>query len=240
MANLALSQVTAAQNQKEVTINDAFSQLDVALTDKLDVDFTAGNVSLTNLEFRRNIIFFATNMASGRTLTVPAIKRLFAVQNPHATHDLDVIRGSTTITVPAETAAVLYSDGTTNGLITVSAPPAAEASLYDFGMLAFATPTTDAVLQKIVMSRAITVPGNFAGARGNVDVDPTATFDIDFTVNGASAGTISISTAGAFTFTTPAGAPIALVAGNVVRFVAPTTVDDTVTGIAITIAATVT
>jgi hypothetical protein len=38
--NLALSQVAAAQNQKEVTINDQAGQLDAGLTDKVDVALT--------------------------------------------------------------------------------------------------------------------------------------------------------------------------------------------------------
>ena len=38
--NLELSQVAAAQNQKEVTINDQAGELDAGLTDKVDVALT--------------------------------------------------------------------------------------------------------------------------------------------------------------------------------------------------------
>ena len=38
--NLELAQVAAAQNQKEVTINDQAGQLDAGLTDKVDVALT--------------------------------------------------------------------------------------------------------------------------------------------------------------------------------------------------------
>ena len=38
--NLELSQVAAAQNNKEVTINDQAGQLDAGLTDKVDVALT--------------------------------------------------------------------------------------------------------------------------------------------------------------------------------------------------------
>ena len=38
--NLNLSQVAAAQNNKEVTINDQAGQLDAGLTDKVDVPLT--------------------------------------------------------------------------------------------------------------------------------------------------------------------------------------------------------
>ena len=40
--NLALAQVAAAQNQKEVTINDQAGQLDAGLTDKVDVALKDG------------------------------------------------------------------------------------------------------------------------------------------------------------------------------------------------------
>ena len=40
--NLAITHVAAAQNQKEVTVNDAINALDRALTEALAVDFAGG------------------------------------------------------------------------------------------------------------------------------------------------------------------------------------------------------
>lgn len=119
-ANLDITQVSASQNQKEVTINDAIGALDAALTEGLTVDFTSGNVTLTDAQFRGNIAFIASNMAAGRTLTVPEIKRLFIVNNPDASESLDVIRGTTTITVDTETTTLFYTDGTANGLLSIA------------------------------------------------------------------------------------------------------------------------
>ena len=46
--NLELAQVAAAQNQKEVTINDQAGQLDAALTEQFVADVSAGNVALVS------------------------------------------------------------------------------------------------------------------------------------------------------------------------------------------------
>jgi hypothetical protein len=55
--NLAITHVAAAQNQKEVTVNDAINALDRALTDALSIDFAGGPVTLTAAQFRQAISF---------------------------------------------------------------------------------------------------------------------------------------------------------------------------------------
>ena len=56
--NLNLSQVAAAQNQKEVTINDQASQLDAALTARLTLAIDSTNThALTGTELRRHFFF---------------------------------------------------------------------------------------------------------------------------------------------------------------------------------------
>lgn len=61
--NLAITHVAAAQNQKEVTINDAINALDRAMGDLLVVDLTAGNVTLTDAQFGGAVAFAAANLA---------------------------------------------------------------------------------------------------------------------------------------------------------------------------------
>ena len=61
--NLAITHVAAAQNQKEVTINDAIDALDAATQGLLSVDFIAGNVTLTDAQFRGAVAFAAANLA---------------------------------------------------------------------------------------------------------------------------------------------------------------------------------
>jgi hypothetical protein len=55
--NLNITHIAAAQNQKEVTANAAFDALDKALTGVLPADFAAGDVTLTDTQFREHIAF---------------------------------------------------------------------------------------------------------------------------------------------------------------------------------------
>jgi hypothetical protein len=120
--NLDLSQVAAAQNQKEVTINDQAGELDAALTKTFEADVSAGNVGLTPSQYRRAIWIKATGAAtSGRTVTLQAIKRLVVIANASTSNSVAFVLGSTTITLSAAagagqpSAAVVYTDGTANG-----------------------------------------------------------------------------------------------------------------------------
>ena len=120
--NLNIQQISEAQDDKEISINAATLKLDQAMTDWFDVDVTAGNVVLSTLEFEENIFFRVQNATVvGRTLTVPASKRLFAVESLATnTQDVDLVRGSTVITlIPGDTG-TFYTDGTADGLIAVA------------------------------------------------------------------------------------------------------------------------
>jgi hypothetical protein len=115
--NLAITHVAAAQNQKEVTVNDAINALDRALTDALAVDFSGGSVTLTAAQFRQAIAFKpAATLTAPASLTVPQIKRVFVVINTDGFFTIDVVRGTKTISVPPGTAFCLCTDGTANGL----------------------------------------------------------------------------------------------------------------------------
>jgi hypothetical protein len=122
----AQKEVTA-QAQKEVTANEAFDALDAALCGELSLDFTAGNVALTDAQFRGSIAFRATNLSVARDLTVPAVKRLFVVSNKDGTNTLTVKRGATSVALAAGKLALLYTDGTTDGLFAAAADSGAGA-----------------------------------------------------------------------------------------------------------------
>ena len=85
--NLNLSQVAAAQNQKEVTINDQAGQLDAALTEVLTIEVDDSNAYvLTDSEFRRHFFIVVTEGSPAPTaaiaIQVPAIRRgLFKLLN---------------------------------------------------------------------------------------------------------------------------------------------------------------
>lgn len=114
--NLNLPQLADGQNNKEVTINSATDALDVALTEVKDIDLTSANATVTTGDFRKYITFRANNNAVSRTITFPALKRLFAIYN-NGSASLTVAVGSTTKSVSTATLKIFYADGTTNGLV---------------------------------------------------------------------------------------------------------------------------
>lgn len=85
--NLNLSQVAAAQNQKEVTINDQAGQLDAALTEVLTVQVDDTNTYvLTAVQVRRSFFIVVTEGSPAPTAAIavqaPAVRRgLFKLLN---------------------------------------------------------------------------------------------------------------------------------------------------------------
>lgn len=102
-----------------LNIATEIDSLDLALTDTVDQDLTSGDVTVTDTDFRENIVLRAINNTVARNLTVPAIKRLFVVRND-GTATLTVALGTTSLLVEAGEATIFYTDGTANGLKEIS------------------------------------------------------------------------------------------------------------------------
>lgn len=121
-ANLSIEEVAENQDDKEITVNDAITALEDAITEYTAFDLSAGNVSLTAganlLAYKRNIALKTTGNAVSRDLTLPPVKRAVMVWNAGSA-TLNVKVGSTTVTVAAGALAWLYVDGTTNGLLSI-------------------------------------------------------------------------------------------------------------------------
>lgn len=92
---------------------------------------------------------------------------------------------------------------------------------YDIPLSFAGTPTASQLMGKLLAVRDIALAANFSGSFGHVGTNPAATFAIDVQDNGASIGTISISTGGAFTFTTSSGTAKTISAGHRIEFYAP-------------------
>ena len=203
---LAISQVVASQTQKEVTINEATSQLESAITDVLNFDLTTlGSTVMTDSQFQRNIGFTFTHDTQAETITLPttAIPRFFFVDNSAGTDDLDVIKGSTTITVVAGGVVSLLTDGTTNNLTLVSS---SAAMPFDIGGYTVGLPAANDIVFRFLFTRAVVFPSGLTGSQAAVVTAPTTsalTFDIfqDLTDRGDISIAAAAST-GTFTFST--------------------------------------
>ncbi len=118
MANdFNLDQVLDNQQNKETTINTAVGQLAEAIGNFLSIDLTSANKTLTQAEGTRYVNYRRTDTTASRTITVRQMQRFFIYENSNVSTSL--IRGATTIVIAANEKALLYSDGTTNGLVKV-------------------------------------------------------------------------------------------------------------------------
>ena len=85
---LGITQVSASQNNKEVTINDAITALENATNAKTDVSFASStSILLSNTQATRNFIYVATGATADSILRFPNtinsvnFNRVFAVRN---------------------------------------------------------------------------------------------------------------------------------------------------------------
>lgn len=133
---LAITQVSASQNNKEVTINDAIEALEQATNARLDVSFASStDITLSTTQATRSFIFVAINATAGSTLRFPntinsnPLNRVFAVRN-NSGQALTVrfATGSgTTVSVPdGQTRLIAALNGTD---MIVAAEPGTVASL---------------------------------------------------------------------------------------------------------------
>lgn len=134
--NLAIAEVSASQDQKEVTINQALEQLDSALTATLDIDCTAGGtIAPTLANFQKYMRYRLTGTpAAGFTLQLPLTARFFLLRNESgktATVQQTSSPGATATSLTANEQ-LLYADaGSTKNIRSVAAGATTFAALTD-------------------------------------------------------------------------------------------------------------
>ena len=122
---LAITEIQAGQNQKEVPANAAFRALEAKIADVHTADFTSGDVTLTSAEWRDHGTVICTNVSVARALNTPLIKGFMFVDNSAGTAAVTVTRGSGTVEVPDGEGRIVYQDGTTNGIVNAGGGGAA-------------------------------------------------------------------------------------------------------------------
>ena len=220
--------ITVGQAQKEVSsnalddlISDATQKpISIAITDSAGSP-TSADRTLTDDEFFGDRSFKLTGSPTiAFALILPATgnHEFVVINETGQTCTVRMPSGGTTVTVPDDAVYVLFSDGT-----DVDQRTGNKGTIYDFGFAFGTTPTEGKTIQAVRIGRTIVIPANFAGAAGGVVTNPNEPWDIDVLDDGASIGTISVSTIGVVTFTTVGGVQKQIAAGNEITFVAPTT-----------------
>src|SRR4029077_1503590 len=115
---LQIPLVAPTQSDKTTTLNDMILDVEGAANDQLAVDMSAGNVTLTALQYTRYNVFACSGLTADRNLIVPMTvggnpaKRVFAVRNT-SSHNV-IVGGATgsTVTVAAGNGTIIQNDGT--------------------------------------------------------------------------------------------------------------------------------
>jgi len=113
-AALGITFITTSQSNKETTANDALQRLEDATQETVTVDLTGlTTYTFTATEWKANWLLIGENNSALVTFTLPATKRMFAIQNNSA-YDFDLtFNGSTVVeTVPPGGMWIVYSTGT--------------------------------------------------------------------------------------------------------------------------------
>jgi hypothetical protein len=262
--NLELAQVAAAQNQKEVTINDQAGQLDAGLTDKVDVALT-GTTSplvLSDAQALRCMVLKLTGTHPGGAYEVhcPTNRKIYVVWNGTAGDVTFKTVAGTGIAVGAGAVLILYCDGTDIiqlaglvatiddiGDVVITAAASGqmlrfngaswvnEDSPYDVGMFIPDTHGNGALLAQVVLTRAVSFADDFAGARAYAGVTATAETVLDVHRNGAPIGTITFGIgASAGTFATAGGGAETFAAGDRLAIINQNPADATLADLSIT------
>ena len=111
-SNLGIIEPTEAQQQKTITIGNAYEQIDQATQGATALTITGAKV-VTATEFNNGFSLELTGTPSaGFTLTVPANKRFFRVENGTDGAATVTTGSGTTVVVAVGMVRILYCDGT--------------------------------------------------------------------------------------------------------------------------------
>jgi hypothetical protein len=232
--NLAITHVAAAQNQKEVTVNDAIDKLDLASNDTVDIDCSGGNTTVTAADYRENFLIRLTGTpAADFTLTLPDGKRVVAIHN--TTAKAATLRTTTlgaTVILRAGELSIVASRGT--NLVALAA--SAVGGLYDIGLFIPGQPAASAMVFQFVVPRAIALPVNLAGSLAKAGTAATLAAAFTLRRNGSNIGTIDFA-GGSTTATFALAGGAAFAAGDVLEILAPSPQDATLADVSITLMA---
>lgn len=203
MSNLDLSQWAEGQSNPEVTSNDADAELESAITEVVAISIAAGNATISDANYRRNIRFDVTGGTVARDVTLPAIERavIVSIDGGNAAA-VTLKRGSASYVASPGEVLLVFTDGTANGLEVMGA-----LNAMDIGVFVPGLPGDDAVVLRYTPLRPMTIPDDAIGSVCNCEVDPASSAIFTIKRNGSNIGTITIAggaTTGSFTFSSPA------------------------------------
>lgn len=160
--NLGITHIDAAQNQKEVTANEAFDHLDEALTNRLQKGITDGSDTVLDTavggEALANLVYQMTGtLTANRNMVVPTNKKVYVCQNATTggfSVTVKTAAGSGIAVAPGETR-ILYCNGT--NVVELEVKGSRGIRTFPFGHAAAHAGTPPATLQLEVVDGSTTV-----------------------------------------------------------------------------------
>jgi len=145
---LSIPLVAPTQTDKTTTMNDAIAAVEKATQDQLPVSMAGGNVTLTTLQFTRNVSFLCSGLTADRDLIVPLVKRVFIVRNASAYNVTAKGATGSTVVIAGGDGAIIQCDGTDCVSLAAGGPGVAGPTGLAGGAItigyAFSTTTTNA------------------------------------------------------------------------------------------------
>lgn len=150
--------------------------------------------------------------------------------------------GGATVDLSAGDRLTVTAPASLNGLADISftfvadPPSGGLPTKFTLSFFVPGTPGSEQLIAKATLTRALYFQSNFSGSYGDIGTNPTSSFVMNVSVNGAFVGTITVSTGGAFTFST-AMPQIDMLPGDTVEIEAPSSVDATAADISLSLLA---
>ena len=118
---LAIPQIAEGQSSAYLVANAGITALEEAENRQLAVDMSGGDVTLTEAQFLRNVLFRCSGQVADDDLIIPdeitvdgspvTPQRKFLVRNDSDTYSVTVTDGTLTFEIPTESTALLIYDG---------------------------------------------------------------------------------------------------------------------------------
>lgn len=127
--NLGISHIAASQNQKEVTANAAFDDLDTALTDYQAIAIAAADVTPSATVVLEMFLDLTGTQTLNLSLILPSVKRLYVIRHSASGGNWVTIKTAAggsprTVLIEKGDLVVVYCDGTNFDKVSVAGKPA--------------------------------------------------------------------------------------------------------------------
>ncbi len=187
--NLGFALVAAAQNQKELPINNALVQLSASVNSELSVVFSSNLRTLTADEFTNYGYFIMGSLSATGTLTLPASPRRFALNNALNSGHSVVVKTPGTVSAVATLLAAAVGDFYCDGTNVVGDTASGGATPRDVGVInvpwgpgSVVQDGTYEVMYKLPYPGTVTSMDYYAG---------TGSFTVNLKLNGTSVTSLS-------------------------------------------------